>query len=268
MFSVYSEGNYMKLESILVSNTGLVRTSNEDNFVYFGKFNTDTSNDIQYLNKSCLTLSISFSIFDGMGGMNNGRKASFIAASEFLKYNFNAHLTNISICIEDYYMRTNKLICEFIRNNVMTRMGTTVVTLHFYENKVVFSNLGDSRLYLIRGNKLIQLSQDHSETGFLFREGLITEEQSNNHPGANKLTQHLGIFPEEFIIEPFIDSKDCFVNDIYVLATDGLTSYCSKNDILDFCISSDIEEASDRMRQKVIENGAPDNFTYIIIKVV
>lgn len=85
-------------------------------------------------------------------------------------------------------------------------------------------NVGDSRVYFFRSGVLHQITRDHSKSQRLVSMGILTEEEARNHPSKHELTQHLGIFPEEMLIDPeFSDPLDVHPGDLFLLCSDGLT---------------------------------------------
>lgn len=262
-FDTTNVGRNMKLHSILFSSKGFERSSNEDNFCFDSKIN-NTQNDIFLESFSQKT--DSFAVFDGMGGLSDGYNASRISAQLFSEGFSSSEKMSVAYLSNLYNMANNSL-CNYMLDKKSTRIGTTVVTLSIYENKVIYSNIGDSKLYRIRDKKLTQLSKDHTEIQFLLSEGFISSDQAKTHPSKNKLTQHLGIFSNEFQIDPFIEEESTVEGDIYILATDGVTNYFENEDLLILFESLDNKIVSDKIIEIVLNNGASDNFTFIIVKL-
>jgi serine/threonine protein phosphatase PrpC len=253
----------MNLFSVLFSSRGITRSFNEDNFYFNSRIN-DTQDDV-YLEFSS-PKGENFAVFDGMGGLSEGITASRVSAQVFSEITSNLSITTKEDIINFYHQANNEL-CVLMTENKMTRIGSTVVTLSINHDNVVYSNLGDSKLFRVRNHEITHLSIDHTEIQFLLTEGFITLEQAKDHPSKNKLTQHLGIFPSEFQIDPYVVIDKVQLNDIYILASDGLTNYLSANEILSLVDTLSLSEATDEMKRIVFESGASDNFTFIIVKV-
>ena len=82
------------------------------------------------------------------------------------------------------------------------------------------------------------------------------------------LTQHLGINPEDFLIEPYIAKGELAAGDQYLLCSDGLTDMLSNLEIS--CIMSESETAevcADRLVHAALERGGRDNVTVIVCRV-
>ena len=82
-----------------------------------------------------------------------------------------------------------------------------------------------------------------------------------------KLTQHLGIFPEEMEIEPYIVPGQSKPNDRYLICSDGLTDMVSKNDIESVLSCNLLRDAVKQLMQNALDNGGKDNITMICIEV-
>ena len=72
-------------------------------------------------------------------------------------------------------------------------MGTTVITVIIYKNKVYIGHIGDSRVYRIRKNIIRQLTKDQSYVQALVDNGSITKEEAKNHPQRNVLLKSFGM---------------------------------------------------------------------------
>ena len=107
-------------------------------------------------------------------------------------------------------------------------MGTTLVVALFTNNRVLVGHIGDSRMYRLRGQELIQLTEDHSLLQEQIRAGLITPEDARQSANKNLVTRALGVDPEvelelhEHVVQP---------GDIYLLCSDGLTDLVEDEEI-------------------------------------
>lgn len=112
-------------------------------------------------------------------------------------------------------------------------MGTTVTAVYIDNAQIYWGHVGDSRLYLIRENKLHQITNDHSLVWELMQNGSITSEEAQVHPQRNILTRAVGtsetlcVDSGKFLWQP---------GDNLLLCTDGLTNMLSEENILNICI--------------------------------
>jgi len=256
----------IKSSATAYTHIGNVRSNNEDNYSLNGKYksNTDVKEDLCFGNIAKETQV--YSVCDGMGGQEFGEKASLIAVKtlvEFAGKKFDKAVTK-------YIEKTNKLICTEIDKNSGVRIGTTLSLLYINEqNKAIAYNIGDSRVYMLRSGELSQLSIDHTQAQRLIELGLLQKENANNHKSKHKLTQHLGIFPDELIIEPHISEEvELRQGDIFLLCSDGLTDMLTDDEIEE--VLSKPEDTTDLARLLVnnsLDRGGKDNVTVVVIKI-
>ena len=249
------------LNAACLCNTGKIRKNNEDNFFFDGRCMEADNNGLKRPVTMTKTLrrELCIAIFDGMGGENFGEVASF-AAADCMQYTTRK--------LKDYFIPERKFLnsmCVKINDAVVAkqqelcteRMGSTMVALYFSHGYVYVCNLGDSRAYRLRDGEFLQLSEDHIEQ----REG----EQRKKAP----LTQHLGINPEEFLIEPHIAKGELKLGDQYLLCSDGLTDMLSNfeiDEILNRALST--EECVQELIDAALEKGGRDNITAIVCRIL
>ena len=257
----------VKIESTVITHVGLVRDNNEDNYFINGRCKTNNSVTAEGFADNKLRDTYLYAVFDGMGGESFGEIASLIAAKTLTDY----MSTDIRSTVTDYIHRANELICDDVMRNGGARSGTTLALLCICDSKAIAYNIGDSRIYFLRKGILSLLSEDHTEAQRLIRIGMLDEESAKTHSSRNKLTQHLGIFPDEMIIEPFV-SKEIKVkkNDIFLVCSDGLTDMVSDDDIKEIMERKDLDASSiaKELSKAAQENGGKDNTTVIVVKVV
>ncbi|WP_423792114.1 PP2C family protein-serine/threonine phosphatase [Methanocaldococcus indicus] len=172
-------------------------------------------------------------VADGLGGHNAGEVASSIAIDTLQKvvgekYNKNLSIEEIKELLKEAYETAHKQIkAEAIGDK--EGMGTTLTSVIIKGNKAIVANCGDSRAYLIRDNKIIERTKDHTYVQMLVDEGHITEEEAMYHPMKNIITFALGI--DDFKVDIYEwNLKD---DDIILLSSDGLHDYVKKEEILD-----------------------------------
>lgn len=254
----------MRIESIALTHEGRVRENNEDNYFVCGKYKKEVLLNRHGTERNEICEEYLYAVCDGMGGEAFGERASLIAVEALSEY-----WKNKSFDINDYVKKTNDKICDEIENNSGTRMGTTLAVLYIKDNIAHAYNIGDSRIYLFRKNKLEQISKDHTQTERLIRMNIITPEEAKTHPERHKLTQHLGIFPEEMIIEPFETEISVNVGDVFLLCSDGVTDVLCDEGISEILgIDNPVKESLKMLVLKAIKKGGTDNVTAVIVKVL
>ncbi len=252
----------MRYESCVITDVGR-RKNNEDNFYCNGYYKAETSlnNDV-YTDRSYSSNNL-YSVCDGMGGEEYGEKASLIAVSALDKYKRKDMRSNIKA----YVSEANQGICELIRSNGGIRSGSTVAILGIDRGKATAYNIGDSRVYLLRNGELTQLSQDHTKVEQLCRMGAITKEEARSHKDRHIITQHLGLFPDEIELSPYISEETAIEpGDKFLLCSDGLTDMLDDASISSI-LGEDIscKAAVEALVDTALKNGGKDNITAQLI---
>ena len=251
-------------ECTAITHVGSVRSNNEDNYYVNGKFKKDNNVPTEGYTDTSVRDSYIYAVCDGMGGEYFGEIASMIAVAVLAEY----QNTDMRYTILDYIDRTNRIICSETEKHNGARCGTTLAMLFIYGKKAMSFNLGDSRVYLLRKNDLYLLSEDHTEAQRMVDMGMISEEEAKHHSAKNRLTQHLGIFPNELTIEPFVSEEiKIKKNDIFLICSDGLTDMVSEDEIREILsMQTDTVGIAKRLSAAADAYGGKDNTTVVVIK--
>lgn len=131
---------------------------------------------------------------------------------------------------------------------------------------IVALNIGDSRVYLQRGDQLMQVTTDHSLVQELVAAGRLSEEEAETHPYSNVITRAVG--PTEEVSPDYV-RIDVQTGDRYVICSDGLTKELTDYGILHFLHEHvDPAEATTAMMAAALENGGRDNVSIVIVDVI
>ncbi len=206
-----------------------------------------------------------FIVADGMGGVQGGATASKMAVAiveEYLKEK--TIVTPEAIC--EAISIANKLIFEKGTEDAnLSGMGTTFVGIVFLENRMFVVNVGDSRAYCFRNNRVLRLTEDHTLVMELVRSGTITEEQASNHPVSHMLTRSLGPTPE-IEVDCYLSQECPLPNDRFLLCSDGLYNMVAESEMLDIISQNNIERSCEMLIELANQRGGTDNITIILIK--
>jgi PPM family protein phosphatase len=216
---------------------------------------------------------------DGMGGYKAGEIASEIAvlmiAAEMTEamqkpaslFKTEAHLLSESNILLSAVERTNAAIYEIAQVQAeCAGMGTTLVAGVFVDNKLVLGHIGDSRMYRLREESLIQLTEDHSLVQEQINAGLITTQQAKVAKNKNLVTRALGIDPT---VELELQEIAVQVGDTYLLCSDGLTDLVDDEEIRKILleVNGDIATAADKLIDAANEQGGLDNISVVITTI-
>ena len=264
--------NTVKMSAAVSVNKGKVRSNNEDNFYLNGQYLTPKNRDktASYIDDSNREIGL-YGIFDGMGGEALGEEASLIAAETVFKAHKKAESGSSSdktvlSAIKD----ANAAICKKILESGEKRIGTTFVALKIENDTARVYNVGDSRVYRLRNGELTQISVDDTTAQRLVNMGMITKEKAKTHEDRHKLTQHLGIFPNEMVIEAHKSQElELKKGDKFLLCSDGLTDMVEDEKIEEILKkSADSEETTKLLVDEALANGGKDNITVMVICIL
>ena len=235
------------MKVVSATNVGNYRKNNEDSY---------------YLNESKKL----YVLADGMGGHLAGERASNMAteivAKDFEDGKKIASIENAIEILSSSIRDANKKIYDSSQENENYRgMGTTLSCGIILDNVLIYSNVGDSRIYRI--NKDIeQITKDDSFVNYLMEIGEITEEEAKNHPKKNVLTKALGTTSDIEVIVNTLNIKD---NDIFLFCSDGLTNMVPDEEIFKIVKENSPEDARDKLLDLALKNGGMDNITFILV---
>lgn len=254
----------MEYQGYLISHGGKVRDINQDNY-YLNGFYRKNDDCFTSLQKIMSQDKILAAVFDGMGGEKNGEIASRIAA-EYMEQKEEQILISGDITL--FVEEVNKSIIAY---DPQTMMGTTYVAAQVTNDKMIISNIGDSRGYLWRKGILKKITKDHTVLQEMLDNGIFLSKQVVDHTSKHLLSQCLGMQDEgiEIIPEPYISNViELKQGDICLLCSDGLTDMVTDQKIQNILNDyKDIEEAGEMLLGYALTEGGKDNITILLIKV-
>ncbi|WP_347007590.1 Stp1/IreP family PP2C-type Ser/Thr phosphatase [Enterococcus durans] len=143
-------------------------------------------------------------------------------------------------------------------------MGTTIVAAALSEERFTIAHVGDSRAYLIRDGKIIQLTEDHSLVNELVKSGEISEEMAVNHPRKNILTRSVGM---PGTVEVDVSTYIWQLKDRLLLCSDGLTNMLSE-EMIETIVNQEgtLSDKVTELINQANEAGGADNITVLLIE--
>lgn len=207
-------------------------------------------------------------VCDGMGGANGGNIASANAVkiiSEYISSSYHEGMGSNSIktLLSSSIYGANVRLYDMSRTiESLSGMGTTVVAVIISNGIAHISHAGDSRAYLIKDNKLEQITRDHSIVQSMIDNGQLTAEEAKSHPNKNVITRALGVKEEIEIDYDEIDLED---NQCILVCTDGLTNYVSKERIEEIIEKENFNDLPQSLINEANKNGGGDNITIVIL---
>ena len=238
-----------------MSKLGLIRKNNEDcylidNQVFFEK-------SYKGLNKN----HTSFAVFDGLGGRNAGEVASFEAAkllAKKLKETDN-NFPEIIIEINEEIIKLGNSKTEY------NGMGTTIAGIKIEDETVHVYNMGDSIIFRIRDNNIEELTVEHSLALKMLAEGINLEEANNFRHVMTKCLGKLDMTISDVSYKRLVNGAK--EKDLFLLTTDGVTDLVTQTEILEIFVNNNIETAISKLEHNILEKGARDNYTLIVVEI-
>ncbi|MEA2237749.1 MAG: family protein phosphatase [Thermoanaerobaculia bacterium] len=244
------------VQAVLRTDVGLVRSENQD----FGTYTTPREESHSHPGGRLLVVA------DGMGGHRGGATASRLAGETVKAQYLGSETYDISQALREALARANaRIFSEAQANPDLRGMGTTTSALVVKNNQAWFAHVGDSRIYVVRGDDIRQITEDHSLVASMVREGLLTAKEAETHPRRNVLQRSMGVAEdvEIDVFGPFDVQKD----DVFILCSDGLHGLVKEPELKEIA-ALPIDQAATEYVKRALARGAPDNVTVIVAKIV
>lgn len=207
-------------------------------------------------------------VCDGMGGERAGKEASTIAIDEV----FQRFSADYRESLDDDEIRKLLISSISAANSVIyTRarmdfrsfgMGTTCVAAFITDKTAFIANVGDSRAYLITDKNLLKITNDHNVAAMLYDQGRITEEELLDHPQRHMLVRAVGVEKTVLTDTFLLDYEDKIS---LLLCSDGLSGYCTDDEIYDVILNSPFDDVADKLIELALSKGGRDNVTVAVI---
>lgn len=174
-----------------------------------------------------------FAVCDGVGGNQAGEIASEMLATHFVNYftNFQKGISEKEIQ-QSLIDIENKLEAYSEANSESVGMASTLTFLAVGEKALTLAHVGDSRIYQFRNNQIIFKTSDHSYVNEMLKNGVITEEQAQNHPRKNIITRAVSGWKKNTQAEVSV-LTDVRNNDLFLLCTDGILEGVSEAQLIE-----------------------------------
>ena len=228
----------------VASDTGRRRRRNEDNYVVAPPL---------------------FAVADGMGGAQAGEVASQLAASALEAGD--SDVLEGTQRIDALIQEANRRIYDRASTDPSASgMGTTMTVALVEDMTVAIGHVGDSRAYLVRGEQMEQLTEDHSLVNELLKTGKLSEEEAHAHPQRSVITRAVGTDPDVDVDGFTIEAED---GDIFLICSDGLSDMVEDEEILELVHRhrDDLDKAVKALVSAANRGGGEDNITAVAFKV-
>jgi serine/threonine protein phosphatase PrpC len=258
----------LEIQFFAATDVGRQREHNEDNYLIDPKLHL-------------------FVVADGMGGHAAGEVASQIAVHELCRSvrehrdvierfpragasdgDLSAMRTEVSSMLERAVQQACATIYRASQEDPRKRgMATTCCALLLVGDRGFIAHVGDSRIYLVRGGQVHQITEDHSLINELVKRGKIKRDEVEKSPYAkykNAVTRAVGA--HETVEADTLDF-DVLPGDQFLLCSDGMYAYLKETELPELLSSEDVAEVPRHLVAIANEGGGHDNITAVVVRV-
>ncbi len=233
---------------------------------------TDIGNEREN-NEDCVGFSYESSnalvlvVADGVGGYEGGEQASRMAVDVTLA-SYREQGVEVSPEKRLYRAAQQANIEIYDRAIVVTElrsMSTTLTAVAIEEGMLHAAHVGDSRLYLVRGGKITQVTKDHTIIAERVRQKRMSAEKARQHPDRGTLTRSLG---RELIAAVDRITLPVESGDVLVLCTDGMYNILEESEFVELTAEGSAEVIARRLIDTANEKGTYDNLSAVVCRIV
>jgi protein phosphatase len=253
------------------SHPGMSGKNNEDNFAV----------SAHILSNANPTPSVFAIVSDGIGGHRAGEVASEMAVniiSELVEKREGGH--PLAVFQNSFYTASEAIHGQAEEDTSQKGMGATAACAWVLGQQLYIAYVGDSRIYLIRGQQIQQLSRDHTWIQDAIEKGILDRSGAKSHPNLHVIRRYLGANePAEPDLRLFLHSTDndkharsnqgthLAPGDVILLCSDGLTDLVNDDEIRGMLAGRKLKEAAQALIDLACERGGHDNITVVMLGV-
>lgn len=245
----------MRLKVEYLCHPGKARVHNEDGILVHLRFIRDEKGREEIeVGDSPVTVAVA----DGVGGAEAGEVASELVLRTLAgtpARSAEEVIEALRVCQEGLKVHARSI-------SEPVQMASTVAGIVFWEGKGIVFNVGDSRVYRERFGYLVRISKDHSVVEHLVEAGIISPEETRNHPQRHIITSAIGV--EDGGFEVFVREIPVSVGDCFLICSDGLWEMLSEEE-MEACLRS--EEPLSSYFEQAMERDGTDNISIVLVRV-
>ena len=213
-----------------------------------------------------------YMVADGVGGQSNGELASRTAVGYMAQFAALHPISEVKegAALKQYFMSLLSGANELIFGKACSEpgnsgMATTAVLCYLRGDTAYVVNVGDSRAYLVRDEKIMQITRDHTLIQEMIDNGELTPEEARNHPEKHVITRAIGGEPT---VSPDFFSFRIYPGDTIIMCTDGLYGMVEEDVIATVAGRSRTMHGLSRALVDMANiGGGEDNITVVCIRI-
>lgn len=220
-------------------------------------------------------------VADGVGGHLAGEVAASVAVEMISKAVAESDASQPTAIMQAAIIQASQTILTQAESDPKKQgMGTTVVCVWLVGDQLYTAAVGNSRIYLIRKRKMVQVNVDHTWVQEAVEIGALKPESTRNHPNANIILRNLGMRTQLQVdlrlrLKPKDSNQQMLANQgarLYpggrlLLCSDGLNDMVEDKDILGIARNDTLDEASQKLIDKANQMGGKDNITVVMLEM-
>jgi serine/threonine protein phosphatase PrpC len=220
-------------------------------------------NEDRYVDRPDIGL---WAIADGMGGPGGGDIAADTLAQFLTRVPRAGSGKQMLMDVRTAIHGANRTLIErALKSQNGAMFGSTIVALLTHQDFYICLWAGDSRAYVLRGGTLKRLTTDHSVVQEMIDAGTLSPEQARGHARSNVITRAVGVTDD---LDLDMEHGRLQAGDIFLLCSDGLTGMVSDVEIETVLRASTPDVAGDWLLDTVLDRGARDNVTFVLVEVM
>jgi protein phosphatase len=223
-------------------------------------------------------------VADGVGGHNKGEIASREAVEQLRSYVYGAQkdldrlVERVTFGDSEAIWEIRRLLESGVKNACYMVFGmaeldpekkgmsTTLSALLIRAGMAFAVHVGDSRVYRVRGDSVLQLTEDHTLINYKVKHGMMTKAEAEKAAGKNVITRAVG---HKDYVQVDTADIDIAVGDRFLLCSDGLHGYFNTDkEVADLISEGDLEECAESAIALANQRGGKDNITAVVIEVL
>jgi serine/threonine protein phosphatase PrpC len=243
------------------TDTGRQREGNED--AIFPHSGTDTFTfkpSPQHLAQKGQLLVVA----DGVGGAQGGREASNWAIRVAVERYYDMTGPDLGANLRTSVEVANSSLYQYIQSTGAGESGCTMAAAVIHGNTLHVANVGDSRIYLLRGGQITQLTRDHTLAQQKADQGIIRPEQVETDSGSHVLTRSMGA--SQTVQVDLFPPLQLVPGDVVLACSDGLTDMLKNAEIARVIGNHPPRRAAQRLIAAANRNGGVDNISVVIVR--
>lgn len=245
-----------RVNACVVSDIGCRRESNEDCGAV-----VEPSDAGLLAGKGVLVI-----VADGVGGAEAGEVASRVAV-QIVGAAYYSGQGQPGVALESALEEANRGIYTLAsRQSELRGMASTCTALAIQGGRAVSAHVGDSRLYLVREDRIYRMTEDHSKVAQMVRAGVLSAEEAHRRSDRNLILRALGSHPE-IEVASWDRPSPVQLGDVFVLCTDGLHGLMEDDEIRAAVSDYDPANACELLVMQARNRGGYDNITVAIARI-